>query len=418
MKVFLTCYGGAHIAAIAPLVHNLNQRGHQCTLLALTTAGLVAQREQLGPCRPIDYVDSSNPAIYLPGVKLAKKHHTEGKGISLEESIAYLGVSFRDLATELGIDDAWKRYHEFGLNAFTPVRFMRDVLSRIQPDVVVATTSPRMEKAALRAAYQLDIPSLCMIELFGILEEPWLGRPDNGHVLAVSREDVIRRLCAAGRQREDIYLIGSPMFDQLADPALPSKGKRWRQERQIADHEKLVFWAEQPEPDNPQLPRIMRKHLAEVCKRNGWRFVVRLHPSSTDPRWEVLPDDCIQSHSDEPLAQLIHACDVGITLTSTVGWEILLSDKPLLVPRLSSYSRFVTYGDGDGALAVDSIENIEAGLKTLLDDSKISQELRAVRAALPQPGGAAERVADLIENIVFPRSYSLEKQFVRRHHAK
>ena len=416
MKVFLTCYGGAHIAAIAPLTRTLTQLGHQCTLLALTTAAQVAELEQLSPLRPIDFIDTSDPAIRLPGIKLAEKHHTDGKGITREESIAYLGVSFRDLASDIGESAAWQRYRELGLNAFTPVHFMREVLSRIRPDVVVATTSPRMEKAALRAAYQLDIPSLCMVELFGILEEPWLGRPDNGHVIAVSREDVTKRLIAAGRQRDDIHLVGSPMFDQLADPGLPSAGKRWRQERRIPENQKLIFWAEQPEPDDPQLPRRVRQHLADICRANGWRLIVRLHPSSTDPRGEVIPEDCLQSYANEPLSHLIHACDVGVTLTSTVGWELLLSGKPLLVPRISSYARFVTYGDSDGALAVGSLQDVQSGLQSLLTDTPTAQQLEALRKTLPQPGGASDRVAKLIEDVVLPRRYSLENLYRERHH--
>lgn len=417
MKIFFTAYGGGHITAVLPLHEALHRRGHECELLALTTAGGVAARAGIPHMRPIDFVPRDDALIKAAGQRLAERHHTDGKGLTREESIAYLGISFRDLAEDLGEEAAWMRYAAQGLNAFTPTRFMRTVLERINPDVVVATTSPRMEKAALRAAFQLDIPSLCMVELFGILEESWLGRPDNGHVVAVSRTDVIRRLCAAGRQREDIHLVGSPMFDQLSDPSLPSQGLRWRRERRIDDQEKLIFWAEQPEPEDPQLPRKIRQHLSDVCRQNGWRLVVRLHPSSTDPREEVIPEGCLQSHADEPLAQLIHACDVGITLTSTVGWEILLSNKPLLVPRLSSYSRFVTYGDGDGALAVDSLENIEPGLKTLVDDTQIARELSALRGRLPQPGGAADRVADLIENVVFPRRYSLENLFRQRNHA-
>lgn len=417
MKVFLTAYGGGHITAILPVYEALHRRGHECELLALTTAGGVAARAGIPHMRPIDFVPQNDALIQAAGQRLAERHHTDGKGLTREESIAYLGISFRNLAEDIGEEAAWMRYAAQGLNAFTPTRFMRTVLKRINPNVVVATTSPRMEKAALRAAFQLDIPSLCMVELFGILEEPWLGRPDNGHVVAVSRTDVIRRLCAAGRQREDIHLVGSPMFDQLSDPSLPSQGLRWRRERRIDDQEKLIFWAEQPEPEDPQLPRKIRQHLSDVCRQNGWRLVVRLHPSSTDPREEVIPEGCLQSHADEPLAQLIHACDVGITLTSTVGWEILLSNKPLLVPRLSSYSRFVTYGDGDGALAVDSLESIEPGLKTLIDNTPIARELAALRGRLPQPGGAADRVADLIENVVFPRRYSLENLFRTRNHA-
>lgn len=391
------------MTAIVPLIKELIKRGHSCQFLALTTAAEVASRSGIPHKRPIDYVDLNDPVVSKWGARLAQIHHTDGKGITCEESIAYLGVSFRDLASDIGEEAAWQRYEKQGLNAFTPVYFMRDVLLQEKPDVVVATTSPRMEKAALRAAYQLNIPSLCMVELFGLMEESWLSRPDNGHVLAVSRSEVADRLAAAGRERRDIFLTGSPMFDQLADPTLPEFGKIWRRDHRVADHEKLVFWAEQPEPLDPELPRRVRAKLADVCRANNWRLVVRLHPSSTDASKEKIPDGCLQSYAHEPLVHLIHACDVAVTLTSTVGWEALLSGKPLLVLNISPFSHTVTFGDDDGALALPSLDDAERGLHTLLDGGAEAQQLAVLRGKLPPPGGATKRICDLLENVVAKR---------------
>ncbi len=403
MKIFFISYGGGHITAVLPVMEAMQQRGHDCVFMALTTAGDIAKRAGVPHVRPIDYMDLQDSVIQQWGRKLASRHHTDGKGISLDESIAYLGVSFRDLAQDIGEEAAWERYTQQGLNAFCPVYFMRNVLQKETPDVVVATTSPRMEKAALRAAYQLGIPGLCMVELFGLLEEPWLSRPDNGHVLAVSRPDVINRLAAAGRERRDMFLTGSPMFDQLVDPSLPDAGRKWRKDRGINDDEKVVFWAEQPEPLDPELPRRVRNHLVTVCRTNGWRLVIRLHPSSTDASKESIPLDCLQSHASEPLTHIIHACDVGVTLTSTVGWEVLLSQKPLMVITISPYSNMVTYGQDDGALALSSLEDAEQGLRTLLSGSEESVRLQALRSALPKPGQATKNICDLIETEVVTR---------------
>lgn len=397
MKILFCSYGGGHVAAILPVLNAMKERGHECLYLALTTAGSVAERSSVPHVKVINYVDMNESCIQQWGLRLASRHHTDGKGISQEDSVAYLGTSFCDLARDVGEDVAWDRYEREGLNAFCPVHFMRGVLKKEQPDFVVATNSPRMEKAVLRAAYQLGIPSLCMVDLFGLLEESWLSRPDNGHLLSVARPDIANRLVAAGRERKDIFLTGSPIFDQLVDPSLPVAGKNWREERGVAPEDVLVFWAEQPEPPDPELPRRVRNYLAEVCHRNGWKLVVRLHPSSTDASKEVLPEGVLQSYAHEPLTHVIHACDIGVTLTSTVGWELLLSSKPLLVISISCYSDLVTYGQDDGALAVVSLDDAEQGLKTLLFDEDVATRLALLREALPKPGGATEKVCHLIE---------------------
>lgn len=398
MKILLATYGGAHVGAVLPVWRELKRRGHEPLLLALTTARAVAARQGIPSRGCLDYVDISDPDIRRWGEQLAHRHHTGGKGISHDESIAYLGVSFRDLARDVGEESAWERYEEAGLWCFTPAYFLEDVLKKERPDVVVATTSPRMERAALRAAYRLGIPSLCMVELFGIQEEAWLSRPDNGDFAAVSRPGTADSLAAAGRHRATIELTGSPLFDQLVDPALPSLGRRWRSEHGVKDGQPLVFWAEQPEPDDPDLPRRVRAHLSEICRRNGWNLVVRLHPSSSDPQHENIESDVLISHGEEPLTHVIHAADVGVTLTSTVGMEVLLSGKALLVPRLSRNTRMAPYGNGDGALTVPTLEGIEAGLATLLGKGPEAERLGNLRRALPAPGGATKRVCALIES--------------------
>lgn len=403
MKVFFCSYGGAHVSAILPVLVEMKNRGHESVYLALTTAGRVAKHASIPHVRPIDYIDLNDKDIQSWGRRLVKNHHTNGKGISFEESVAYLGVSFKDLVQDMGEARAWKRYEERGLNAFCPVHFLRKILEKERPDVVVATTSPRMEKAALRAAYQLGIPSLCMVELFGIMEETWLSRPDNGHVLAVSRPDVVARMVAEGRESKDIFLTGSPMFDQLSGLDSRMIRKKWRERNQISENRKVVFWAEQPEPSDIELPCRVRNHLAEICRSNGWLLVIRLHPSSTDHTNESLPQGCIQSFAQDPLIEAIHGCDVAVTLTSTVGWEVLLSKKPLLVLNISPNSYAVTYGDADGALALSTLIEAEEGLMTLLYESEKSRQLAILREALPIPGGATDRVCNLIETEVYLR---------------
>ena len=232
------------------------------------------------------------------------------------------------------------------------------------------------------------------------MEESWLSRPDNGSIVAVSRPDVINRLAASGRERKDIFLTGSPMFDQLADSSLHEEGLKWRADRNINIYEKVIFWAEQPEPLEPDLPRKVRSHLVNICRKNGWKLVVRLHPSSTDATKEQIPDDCIQSHAHESLAQLIHACDVAVTLTSTVGWEVLLSLKPLLVINVSPYSSMVSYGQDDGALTIEKLDDAEKGINLLFSNNSDCKRLSDLRKALPKPGFATKKICDLIESKV------------------
>ena len=88
-----------------------------------------------------------------------------------------------------------------------------------------------------------------------------------------------------------------------------------------------------------------------------------------------------------------------ITLTSTVGMEALLLDRPTLILAISPYQHFVDYSAEDGALIVPDLDGVEAGIATLLEDGEEARKLAAARSRLPAVGGAAGRVCDLLEGV-------------------
>lgn len=401
MKVLITCYGGGHLTMCVPVINALEARGHKAVVLALTVAGPRFERLGIPHRRPIDYVDLDRVRPF--GEKLLARHHTDGKGLSRDESLAYLGVSLQNLSVEIGEEAAWDAYLKKGLNAFCPTAFMIDVLGREAPDAVLATTSPRMEKAALRAAHALAIPSVCMIDLFALIEFDWLKRPDNGRYLTLPSEKLRPRFEAAGRDPQALVVTGNPGFDTLKAFKERQSGEisaAYRARKGIGTRHRIIFFAEQPEPEDPELPRRVRRHLAALCAANpDWQLVVRLHPASSDPAAEIIPEGVVQSHAYESLYEVLDAADVVITLTSTVGMEALLLDRPTLILAISPYQRFADYSAEDGALIVPALEGAEAGIATLLEEGAEAQALAAARARLPPVGGAADRVSKLLERI-------------------
>ena len=197
------------------------------------------------------------------------------------------------------------------------------------------------------------------------------------------------------------------MFQGLDAPALIEAGKAWREARHITPEETVIFWAEQPEPmpGDQNLPRETREHIASICRKRDWKCVMRLHPGSTDMHGIVLPKGVIQSLPNEPLHPAVAACNALITLTSTVGWEALLMDKPVLIPKTSIYFDKTSFGNQDGALTVERTEDIESGLHTLLSENPLSKTLADYRAALPQSSDSIEKICHIIENECFSLSH-------------
>lgn len=398
MKVLIATYGGAHVAVALPLYRELSARGHGITLLALTTAGPVCRQAGIPHRRPIDYARLDDPDVQQNGRQLAAVHHTDGIGLSWEESIAYLGESYGDLVEAAGPEEAERRYRAEGLKAFRPVRFLKRIIAREAPDMIVATDSPRMERAAMNAAFELAVPSVCVVCIFPHIGMHFLRRHDNGDFLCVCNDRVRRQLIEAGRRPESVVVTGNPAWDVLAEPDGPSRRAQARAAQNLRDRDVVVLWAEQPEPDHEELPRRIREELGRLCRAEpGWKLLVRLHPSSTDARGEKMPAEALVSPRTEPLLTALHLADVVITMTSTVGYEALLLDKPVIILEMSQYSHTVDYSPTEGALVLSSLEDVGDAIRTLTTGTPQAELLSQNRKKLPRPADGARRVADQIE---------------------
>ena len=77
---------------------------------------------------------------------------------------------------------------------------------------------------------------------------------------------------------------------------------------------------------------------------------------------------------------------------------MLLANKPVISLAVSEYSKYVTYGDEDGAVLLEHIDDLESTIEQLLDPTSVqSYQLKHYREKLPPAGGASIKVADLID---------------------
>lgn len=395
-RVLVACYGGAHVAAAIPLFGELKAAGLEPVMLGLTTAAETLRRHGIPVIRFLDHVDIEDPEILRWGGELSQVHHREGIGILPQESMAYLGASMADLVAELGEDAALQRYRESGLNALLPVRTLRRILQAERIDAVIATDSPRAERAALNAAAQLGLPSVCVLTSFPHIGLHYLKRADNGAVMCVLNERIRSQLIAAGRAPESVVVTGNPAFDALIDPAAAERRESLRERDGLAPGDWAVLWAEQPEPNDPALPVRMRDMLARVCAAHGWRLVVRLHPSSQAGTAVSLPQGVLLSPRSESVKDALLKCDAVVTFTSTIGFEALVLDKPVVVAAVSQYSRFADYREADGVRVVDSLPAVEAALLGFFENDEQARSLARHRQAMPRTGRAARAIVPCV----------------------
>ena len=326
-KVLFVCYGSGHVRMVLPVARALQASGRaRVQVLGLTTAAAVVREAGLPLLQVKDFVDAEDAAALAHGERLLGTLPTV---VDPDETRAYLGLCYADLEAEVGPDQAAQLYAQAGRQAFLPVRLLERVLRRVRPDLLVATNSPRAERAAIVAARRLGIPAVCIIDLFAVSEIAWIGEPNYADRICVLNEHVRDSLLRAGRRPDEVVVTGNPAFDVLQEPAAAEQGRRLREVRGWQDR-RVLLWPVQEEPavhpfdgrpGDPSLPGRALQAVADwTLAQPDAVLCVRAREGQALP--PLPPSDRIVATGQEwPLAPLLHAVDTVVTLTSTVGLE-------------------------------------------------------------------------------------------------
>lgn len=364
-KVLFVAYGSGHIKMVVPVAQALAASGKAApVVLALTTAAPVARTAGLEVLQFKDFVTDADGAALALGQQLMQG--LGGPVADPQETAAYLGLSMADLIADAGPEEAERAYRQVGRQAFLPVPTLRRILRQVAPDLVVCTNSPRAERAAVLAARELGIPSICMVDLFALDEVKWIGAPDYADQVCVLNESVRAFLVAAGRAPGQVVVTGNPAFDALNAPAALAQGCQMRL-AQGWSHRRVILWPTQVEPalhpfdgrpGDPTLPaRALAAVLQWVRARCDTVLCIRARAGEAPP---AVPADprIVFTGQDWPLAPLLHATDVVVTLTSTVGLEGHLAGCRLVQVLGSVFDAampLARYGMADAAVPVEAI---------------------------------------------------------------
>ena len=443
VSILMVAYGGGHIAMVLPVMRALRARipGVHIDLLALTTAKRTALKAGEAPLGYVDLLHLLSPAQQSQALELGRTL-LEGNAhpdVPQAESLAYLGVNALDLYQCLGPAAAQDVLAKKGRHGFYPIGFLRRVIDHLRPNLVIATNAPRSEQASLDAAGDAGIPTLAMLDLFGVGANPGVGErasrpvrlraplsssasffadafaartrhPSRVCVLAGAVRD---NLVASGWPCEMIAITGNPAFDALFDPATREAAMALRK-RLGWVNKKIVLLAAQPEPRGhpatrwpagDALAQAMESQLrAWVMTRPDAALIVRHHPNHWH-RYPRLPDNA-QVHfsvpGEESIDPLILAADCVVVQTTTVGLQAATVGIPVLAMQCSpgALSGF-SYADLGIAQGVPDVTDLPAALDFALDhpapatawarNSRAAEAVagEALRLIAPQIGGAA-----------------------------
>lgn len=403
MRLLFVCYGGGHIEMCLPVMRALRQRVPGCDirLMALTTAARVARQAGETPLGYADFLTGPEAATVqawgermLPG-----NQHPD---VDRAESVAYLGLNLQEWVAERGEEGAWAHWQAVGRHGFLPVNFFTRVLQQLRPDAVVSTNSPRSEQAVVAAAAALGIPSLSMVDLFGLQGDPFLVRPVQADRITVLSEGVKDNLARAGIDPQRIVITGNPAFDVLSRPEALAEGRAWRAARGWQDRH-VVLWASHREPLDAD-PAWAGTALGDAVTRQLVQWVdrhpevavaVRCHPNE----WQDFerPPQHPRLHWSQPgqegLTPVLLGADQVVVQGTTVGVQAYTAGKRLVSLGFSPMVQRtgMDYGALGMAVRADNLQDLER----LLDEGVCQGRA----GALPVASHAAEAVAGEVERV-------------------
>ncbi|WP_417382668.1 hypothetical protein [Gimesia sp.] len=310
---------------LIPVLQELKAQGCRISVLGLTTATEPLRAAGFEPLGFRHLLTSTDERARQHGIRLAEELRADGKSVPLEETIAYLGLSYADLEERIGTENADQLYRAHGRRAFLPLNPLRRLFDQLKPDALLTTNSPRAELASVKVAQEQGIPTISMVSLFGIQIADIIADR-----VCIPFEATIPQLTKRGVDPRTLVITGHPSFDCAADVLhQESAGIAWRTKHSINNDTPLALYAMQPGIDDQSA--LIEASLIQALSQNPQlRVAVRKHPNHRDVDAQKMIDRlgaAALNASEDALGTVLHACDVLVTHHSTVGIKAALIGK-------------------------------------------------------------------------------------------
>lgn len=390
-KVFYVSYGGGH-ANISRFIYKELEKDPQVEqeVLSLTVADKIFDRSAVPYRHLTDYLDlafspEDKKEILRLGKELAESAHNPNSDVPYEQTVAYMGCGMWDLVKRFGEDEARRMFSEKERKSFYPIEVMKNILSYVQPDVLVITCEVRMEGAAAFAANEMGIPTVIVTD-FPVFEK--LNSPATYCVMnEFSKNHAVNNL---GIPEDSIVITGQPVFED--DLRVTDKEIEMAKNaiNFIKGDKIILFIAYSDQPETPEIINLFDKMS---CNHKEWNLVIKLHPNNSVGYQS--PNNRISIIRDMNIVPLLHLCDVAITYASTAGIEAALLEKPLICVRDRNLAfDFTTLCISED---IEELSALESSISDCLDDnSKVIKRLREKRIGFENKEHALENVVRTI----------------------
>lgn len=213
-----------------------------------------------------------------------------------------------------------------------------------------------------------------------------------------------------GAPPENVFVTGQPRFDLISRSK--SNGREIREQLKIPAGKGIIVLATQPihslwtEVERREFIDAIIGAMSEFPEK---QLVIKLHPSEKLEEYREILDRTEQKViicRDVDLYGLLQACELLMTVHSTVALEAMILQKPVITVNLTGKPDVMPYAESGAALGVYRKEDLAPAINKALYDPEIREKMAGKREkfvyehAYKLDGQATRRVADLIVRLI------------------
>lgn len=352
-KILFVTYGGGHINIILPLAKECFQSGFKIDIMGLTGAKPRVKAEGLNCLGYEDFIEDKNKKnILKAGQKLLKENHNPTSGISINESLCYLGVNWLENESRHGEKLTNTLYKKAKRHSFLPINFFKKVLVKGNYDLLVTTNSPKSERASLIAANILNIKSVRIedlffddnlqieiIEMLGRDYYPCIGkfrtRPSKIFVMCDYTKriyDQQKEILLLDSNNRDVVVTGQPIIESIYQNSYQSNSNKDEAKSEI------ILWAHQNNTFDEHEVLDLIKDWLRIYSSSKKILAVKFHPLEQDHIKKKVIDSLFKINSNflvvdenDTICNWISKSSVLISQGSTAMLEAFFLKKPSII---------------------------------------------------------------------------------------
>ena len=308
---------------------------------------------------------------------------------------------YENFDIEKFLDDDLYSYHKKTLPAIEyEIKNFKTIVSTLNPAIIIVgdDRAPSSVRIDMLYSKKENIP---FVEIqHGLYSPEKLMACPIADKIFIWGEAMKGALIGAGATEDQLEVTGSPLYDSLID--------RFNEHSPNLNSTKTLLFATQPLPGDINI-QIITEIASFLENNNAITLIVKPHPSENTSYYENSLRDFTNDHiivkdSKDDFTDLLLDANVLITISSTVGIEAAILDKPMICVNLTGEKS--VYVSNGVALEVKDLKELTTVIEKVLNDVNVIKKLSKCRKkfvhdyAYLKDGKASERIADAIVKMI------------------